>query len=110
MRLGLTWLTISVILALSAGGCGAPGELVIEQAPSDPPSQTTVPADGSYGLFIAGQSDPVIRLALKQGDKLGFAITESGTVGAMRIQLRCAVAGSRFLPVDFNTSYQWRRL
>jgi hypothetical protein len=110
MRLRIASFTTYVILAASAGGCGSPGTLAVEQAAGAPPVQTTVPADGAYGLFIAGQSEPVVTLDLKQGEKLGFALTEGGTVGAMRIQWRCAVAGARYLHIDFNTAYQWRRL
>lgn len=110
MRLRIALLATYMILAVSAGGCGSPGTLIVEQSVGAPPIQMTVPADGAYGLFIAGQSKPLVTLDMKQGDKLGFALTEGGTVGAMRIQWRCAVAGERYLHIDFNTSYQWRRL
>ena len=110
MRLRIALLATYMILAVSAGGCGSPGTLIVEQSVGAPPIQMTVPADCAYGLFIAGQSKPLVTLDMKQGDKLGFALTEGGTVGAMRIQWRCAVAGERYLHIDFNTSYQWRRL
>jgi len=107
-KLGL--LSLCLVLAISAGGCGSPGTLTVEQSASQPPIQTTVPADGVYGLFIAGQSDPLVTVKLNQGDKLGFATTEGGTVGAMRIQWRCAVAGERYLHLDFDDHYQWRKI
>jgi len=110
MRLRNALFAMYLIVALCVGGCGSPGTLAVEQSAGAPPVQTTVPADGAYGLFITGQSEPVVTLDLKQGDKLGFALTEGGTVGAMQIQWRCAVAGARYLHIDFNTAYQWRRL
>jgi hypothetical protein len=109
MRPGLPTLAISVILTI-AGGCAAPGALAIQQAANQPPIQTTVPSDGSYGLFVAGQSEAIITLDLKEGDKLGFTVTDGGTVGAVQIKWRCAVAGQRYMHLDFNTNYEWRRL
>jgi hypothetical protein len=109
MRFGLSRLAVCLILAIAAG-CAAPGTLAVQQAANQPPVQTTVPSDGSYGLFIAGQSDPIVTLDLKEGDKLGFAVTDGGTVGAMQIKWRCAVGGQRYLHLDFNTNYEWRRL
>jgi hypothetical protein len=109
MRPGFPTLAVSLILTIAAG-CAAPGTLAIQQAANQPPIQTTVPSDGSYGLFIAGQSEAIFTLDLKEGDKLGFTVTDGGTVGAMQIKWRCAVAGQRYLHLDFNTNYEWRRL
>jgi hypothetical protein len=107
-KLGL--LTLSLFLVISAIGCESPGTLAVEQSGNQLPIQTNISADGEYGLFIAGQSDPLITVKLKQGDKLGFAMTEGGTVGAMRIEWRCAVAGERYIHLDVDTHYQWRRV
>src|SRR5271170_3665981 len=109
MRSGLRLLSLFPLLTILAG-CSAPGTLAVQQTSTEPPIQTTVPSDGSYGLFVAGQQDPIITLDLKEGDRLGFTTTPGGTVGGLQIQWRCAVAGQRYLHLDYNTAYQWRRL
>ncbi len=107
-KLGLS--TVSLLLAILLAGCESPGTLAVEQSANQPPIQSNAPADGEYGLFIAGESDPLLTVKLKQGDKLGFAMSEGGTVGALRIEWRCAVAGERYIHLDVDTHYQWRKI
>ncbi len=104
VRLGLT--TILLLLA----GCGAPGVLITEQLPNQYPFLGTAPQDGNYGLFMSGRDDPLFTFNLTQGQPLGFRITETGTVGDVKIQWLNAVAGDRQIHLDASSSYQWRRL
>jgi hypothetical protein len=86
-------------------GCSSPGILVSSQVNESPPKMGKAPVDGTYGLFIAGQSQDLYDLPLKAGEPLGFEWAEDGTVKWMY-----AIAGISRNRLDVTKTYEWRRL
>ncbi|HSV16548.1 MAG TPA: hypothetical protein VLI90_19955 [Tepidisphaeraceae bacterium] len=98
--------------ALIAGGCAStsPGTLVTRQDAHTPPTMTKAQQDGAYGLFIAGESDPVFAVQLRQGDEIGFEQANRATVGSLQIIYLYAVYGGNRYPVNAAKTYEWRWL
>jgi hypothetical protein len=100
--------TISSLALLEA--CASPGVMVMRFAPSRMPSVTSVPADGDYGLFVAGETEAILQFKLKQGDKIGFELSQAAVVGDMQLEQVFAIAGEQRLPLDLTKTYEWRRM
>jgi hypothetical protein len=94
---------VSVVLLLA--GCSSPGELMSRQVGEATPYVGKAPAEGPYGLFIAGQQQDLFEVSLKAGDPLGFEWGDDGTVKWMY-----AVAGTSKNRLDVTKTYEWRRL
>jgi hypothetical protein len=92
-------------LLLLLAGCSSPGSLIARQEKDALPAMGKVPADGTYGLFIAGQSEDLYDLPLKQGEPMGF---QRGDDGVWRWLY--AVAGSSKNRLDVTQTYEWRKL
>src|SRR5439155_26174747 len=64
---------IVALLLLAMVGCASsPGTLIARQEPNAFPKSLTAPKDGAYGLFVAGESDPLFTYRLHAGENLGF--------------------------------------
>src|SRR6476646_132042 len=98
-----------VVLAL-VGCASSPGTLVTRQEPDAFPKSMTVPKDGAYGLFVAGESDPLFTYRLHEGDKIGFEQATAATVGSLQIMYLYAVYGDRRFKVDTTRTFEWRWL
>jgi hypothetical protein len=94
-----------ISLALFVAGCSSPGTLMCRQEGEATPYVGKAPADGTYGLFIAGQKQDLYDVFLKTGDPLGFEWGDDGTVKWMY-----AVSGSMKNRLDVTKTYEWRRL
>jgi hypothetical protein len=92
-------------LVLLLAGCSSPGLLISRQDKDAVPAMGKAPADGTYGLFIAGQAEDLYDLPLKQGEPLGF---ERGNDGVVRWLY--AVAGKSKNRLDVTQTYEWRKL
>ena len=106
----MTPLRRAAFLFVLAAGCSSPGELVQRHAPGAPVGTQAVTVPGSYGLFVAGDAEPLLRFSLRVGDRLGF---ESGTQPAadqLQIKWLYGIAGSSRGRLDAGKSYEWRRL
>jgi hypothetical protein len=103
------WCIAGVFLQLAVG-CASQGVLVSDQLPHQHPLLGQAWQNGTYALFEAGRDDPLFTVSLTAGQPLGFGIEDTGTVGDLKIQWLCAVAGDRQIHVDANGHYQWRRL
>jgi hypothetical protein len=106
----MTPLCRAVVLSVLIAGCSSPGELVQRHAPGTPVGTQTVTVPGSYGLFVAGDAEPLLRFPLQAGDRLGF---ESGTQPAtvqLQINWLYGIAGSARGRLDAGKTYEWRRL
>jgi hypothetical protein len=101
--LSATLCTVTLSLLLLAG-CSSPGVLISRQEKDSPPKMDTAPADGNYGLFIAGQQQELLEFPLKKGDPLGFDRGDEGPVHWMY-----AVAGNARNRLDVTQVYEWRR-
>ena len=101
MKLSLITVGLSLLIL---SGCSSPGVLVARQEQDAIPKMGKVPADGNYGLFIAGQSQELIDVPLKKDDAIGF---ERGDDGVVRWLY--AVAGTAKNRVDVTQTYEWRR-
>ena len=97
-----------LLLALTA--CSSPGELVVRHQPMTPVGTTTVPVAGRYGLFIAGQDQPLFSFPLPAGAKVGFEAGATPAGDQMQLQWLYGVAGSTRGRLDFRQTYEWRRL
>jgi len=91
-------------LFLLAAGCSSPGILVVRQEGDALPKMGTAPADGTYGLYIAGQSQYQFEVPLKKDQPLGFERGEEGMVRWLY-----AVAGASRNRLDIRQTYEWRR-
>lgn len=100
---------VALLVVLMISGCASSaGELMARQKPNEIPTLIDVPTDGNYGLFIAGETDPLLRFHLTRGEKLGFELSQAGTVSGFEVQLIYAVGGSSRFPLDVNKTYEWR--
>jgi hypothetical protein len=100
---------VAILLAVAAS-C-APGTMIIRQNANTPPTLGTAPDDGKYGLFIVGETEPVIVYQLNKGDKLGFQIGDGGTIGNWKVNYLYAVPGNHpTFRLDMRQSYEWRKL
>jgi hypothetical protein len=98
-----------LLLLLSAATCSSPGTLTAREERGKPTGLSPAEA-GVYGLFIAGDSDPLIRVKLDDKDKIGFEHGQAGVVGEMKIDMVYAVAGQNRMPLDITKTYEWRKL
>jgi hypothetical protein len=103
---------LAIGAALIAFGCAStsPGTLVARQEAHALPAMIKAPQDGAYGLFIAGESDPVFAVQLRQGDDIGFEQANRATVGTLQIIYLYAVYGGNRYPVNAAKAYEWRWL
>ena len=92
-------------LILLLAGCSSPGLLVARQEGDAIPKMGKAPADGTYGLFLAGQSEDLYDLPLKSGDPLGFERGEDGV-----IRWLYAVGGNSKNRLNVTQTYEWRKL
>jgi hypothetical protein len=92
-------------LLISFAGCSSPGILVSQQLQESPPKMGRAPVDGTYGLFIAGESEYLYDVPLKKDQPLGFEWAEDGMVKWIY-----AVAGDSKNRLDVTKTYEWRRL
>ena len=90
--------------------CSSPGTLTVREEPNQRPSLIDVPSSGRYGLFMAGDSDPIVSFTLGKLEKIGFEQSQAGVVGEMRFEMIFAVAGEHRIPLDITKTYEWRQL
>jgi len=100
---------VVLFVLLFASACSSPGTLTTREAPGEPTALTPAAA-GIYGLFIAGESDPLFRFKLEDKDKIGFEHGPAGIVGEMKFDMVYAVAGQNRIPLDITKTYEWRKL
>jgi hypothetical protein len=93
------------LITMFIPGCSSPGVLVIHQAPDAKMQMSKVAASGDYGLFRAGEQQPLLEFSLKAGDPIGFERQNDGIV----IWLY-AVAGNVRNRLEVDKAYEWRRL
>ena len=98
------------IVTSSLSACSSPGTLVSRQNPGDVPRLDRATQDGVYGLFIAGEDDPLFRTLIRTGDNLGFTIAAVSSVGAVRISYLYAIYGENRFRLDPDKTYEWRWL
>lgn len=102
---------VTFAMLFLASGCAAmPGTLVARQDPNAFPTAGTAPQAGAYGLFVAGESEPLFAFKLQQGEKLGFEQATAGTISNLQILYVYAVYGDRRFRLDSSKSYEWRWL
>jgi hypothetical protein len=94
-----------MIGVLMLSGCSSPGDLLLHQEANLPPKVIKVEVAGDYGLFIAGESQPLLQFSLKQGDQIGFERDAEGMVTWLR-----AIAGTQRTRLEIDKSYEWRKL
>lgn len=104
-RAGLTLL--GVVLA---GGCASPGRLVARHAGDGPGHVAAAAEGGTYGLFVAGEGQPLTRVPVRAGQPLGFDVATDTATDHLRIQWLNAVAGDDRRRLDMTKDYEWRRL
>jgi hypothetical protein len=95
----------AVILLAGLAGCSSPGMLVSRQSGDAVPVMGKTPADGMYGLFIAGEDQPLYELYLKKDQPIGFDRGEEGIVRWLY-----AEGGPSRNRLDVTRSYEWRLL
>ncbi len=102
----------SLGLLLAAAGCSSPGELAQRHEPMAPPTMGHVTVAGTYGLFVAGDGEPLFDYPLKVGDRLGFESTATPVSNADELQVvwLYGVAGPHRGRLDGRQTYEWRRL
>ena len=101
----------AAVVALLLVGCSSPGELVSRHEPGTPVGVRPVAEAGTYGLFIAGDGEPLLRYPLAAGDRLGF--DRSATTlpsGQLQVDWLYAVAAADRRRLDLRQTYEWRRL
>lgn len=101
---------IGFAAALAAMGCSSPGTLVERHEPDGVLATRVVDQPGIYGLFVAGEDDPMWKFALKSGEKLGFEGETRATKDHFEIHWIYGVAGSKRGLVDSRQTYEWRRI
>ncbi len=94
-----------LLLLVLIAGCSSPGTLVSRQVQDSTPKVGRVTVDGTYGLFIAGESQDLYEVPLKAGDPIGFEWAEQGLVHWMY-----GIAGNSKNRLDVTRTYEWRRL
>jgi hypothetical protein len=95
---------------LWAAGCSSPGVFITRAGGGEPAKMGEVPEDGTYGLFIAGQGEPMFRVPLKKGQPIGFEYRFRQTKMELEIKILFAVAGTESRPLDEQQTHEWRRL
>jgi hypothetical protein len=95
-------------LAMTAG-CSSYGTLLTRHRPTEQARLIDVPADGTYGLYFVGGTDPILQFEMKQSEKIGFEFSQAEVVGDIKLQQIYAVAGDRRFPLDVTRSYEWRK-
>ena len=104
MRKRLTFLPLLI------AGCSSPGALVQRHEPDAAVGVHEVASDGTYGLFIAGQSEPLLQYPLRAGDRLGFDTASKPAADQLQVVWLYAVAGNDRRRLDVRQTYEWRRL
>ena len=97
-------LSLVIGFLLVVVGCSSPGIFVSRQAGNSVPKIGVAPVDGTYGLYIAGESQSLYEVPMKQGQPLGFERGDDGVVRWMY-----AVAGNSRNRLDITQTYEWRR-
>ena len=100
---------VAIVVFTLIQACSSPGILVTRFEPNRIPSVTSVPVDGDYGLFIAGDSEAILQFKLKQGERIGFELSHAAVVGEIQLEQVFAIAGENRLPLDLTKKYEWRR-
>ena len=109
-RLRPLLLLLTVLTLAWAGGCSSPGELVARHEPETPVGIKHVTVAGTYGLFIAGQGEPLLRYPLSVGAPIGFDTTTRPAAYQLQVQWLYGVAGSARGRLDGRQTYEWRLL
>ncbi len=104
MRRAFPWLALILV------GCSSPGELVQRHEPATPVGVTHVTAAGTYGLFIAGDDQPLLQYPLQAGDRVGFEVAAKPLPDQLQVQWLYGVAGAARGRLDARQTYEWRRL
>jgi hypothetical protein len=95
---------------LLLAGCSSPGVFVTRAGDGNAAKLGTAPADGTYGLFIAGEGEPEFQVPLKKGDSLGFDSPEGFQPNDLKVVFLYAVAKGERVRLDIRQTYEWRRL
>ena len=107
----MAWSRPAALLVLALVGCSSPGELVSRHEPDTRAAVRPVSQAGTYGLFIAGDADPLLRYPLAAGDRLGFDHSATTLPSAqLQVDWLYAVAGTDRRRLDLRQTYEWRRL
>jgi hypothetical protein len=101
---------LGLTVGLMVAGCSSPGVLVTRAGGGEPAKMGEAPEDGTYGLFIAGQGEPMFRVPLKKGEPIGFEFRFRQTKMDLEIKILFAVAGNESRPLDGQETHEWRRL
>ena len=99
-----------LLMVLCVSGCTSPGVLTAREEAGHDTALINVSIPGTYGLFIAGDADPIFRFKLQEKDKIGFEHGPAGVVGEMQFDMVYAIAGQNRIPLDITQTYEWRRL
>jgi len=83
---------------------------VQRHTPATPVGVSAVTVAGTYGLFIAGESEPLLQYPLKVGDRLGFDAGVQAMTDQLQIHWLYAIAGNDRRRLDARQTYEWRRL
>ena len=101
---------MATVLVAAAAGCSSPGRLVAHHdAGVTAATVGAAPVDGDYGLFVAGEANPLIRYPLVVGQPLGFEVQTDRDKDDLRITWLIAVAGGERRRLDLSHTYEWRR-
>ena len=100
----------TVCLAMFVVGCSSPGTLVQRHAPETDVGLTTVTVAGMYGLFIAGDADPLLKYPLQVGERVGFEAVAQPAPDQLQVNWLYGVAGAARGRLDARQTYEWRRL
>ena len=98
------------VLPFLATGCSSPGELVQRHEPMSAVGITHVTTAGTYGLFIAGEGEPLLRYPLQAGDRIGFETAVKPATDQLQIEWLYGVAGAARGRLDHRKTYEWRLL
>jgi hypothetical protein len=74
------------------------------------PNLVEVQETGFYGLFPEGKEHMIARFPLKAGEKIGFARSPLTPTVNTQPKAIYGIAGQWDMPLDPNTTYQWRRV
>ncbi len=101
MRKSSTAVALLTLVALCIGGCAMAGKgtSVMKYTKGTEAHMGEAPSDGTYALYGLTDATPKISYSLKQGDKLGFMVS-NGQVQAM--------AGSHMDTYPDGT-YYWKK-
>lgn len=101
---------ILVAIVIAAAGCASPGTLVERHESSAAPAVQPVDQAGVYGLYIAGEREPLLTYPLRAGDTLGFEAAAKPLNDQLQIGWLYSVAGGDRRRLDAQQTYEWRRM